>query len=127
MTIAQQLKIKHFPFFIKDKNRKEIYREDSDGFWNKREYDSNGNLIYCENSNGSWIKREYDSNGKVIYYGNSNGYWIKREYDSNGDEIYYENSNGYIKDNRPKQVVEVTLEEIAAKLGINVEQLRIKE
>ena len=50
MTIAQQLKIKEFPFRIKDSNGKEIYFEDSDGFWYKKEYDSNGNKIYFENS-----------------------------------------------------------------------------
>ena len=85
MTIAQQLKIKDFPFVINDKN---------------------GNRIYCEYSDGFWRKREYDAHGK---------------------EIYYENSDGFIRDYRPKQVVEVTLEDIADKLGIKVEQLRIKD
>lgn len=84
MTIAQQLKIKHFPFVIKDKDGNEIYWETSDG------------------------------------------YWSKYEYDVNGIEIYWENSDGVIRDNRPK-IVEVSLEEIAAKLGINVTQLRIKD
>jgi len=32
MTIAQQLKVKDFPFTIKDKQGKEIYWEDSDGY-----------------------------------------------------------------------------------------------
>ncbi len=32
MTIAQQLKIKEFPFEIKDSNGKEIYYEDSSGY-----------------------------------------------------------------------------------------------
>ena len=72
-TIAQQLNVKEFPFEIKDKN---------------------GNLTYVENSNGYWEKSEYDSNGKEIYYENSNGSWCKREYDSNGNEIYFEDSNG---------------------------------
>jgi hypothetical protein len=106
MTIAQQLKVTDFPFFIKDKNGNVIYWETISGYWRKKEYDSNGKEIYCEHSDGSWIKREYDSNGK---------------------EIYYENSLGYIEDNRPKAIVEVTLEEIAAKMGISIEQLRIKE
>ena len=105
MTIAQQLKIKDFPFEIKDKN---------------------GNQIYWEDSNGYWKKREYDTNGKIIYYEDSNGDWAKFQYDANGKEIYYENSNGLITDNRPK-IVEVTLDEIAAKLGINVNQLKIKK
>jgi hypothetical protein len=125
-TIAQQLKIKEFPFEIKDSNGKEIYCENSEGHWHKREYDSNGNLIYCENSYGYWSKAEYDSNGKEIYYENSNGYWIKREYDSNGKEIYFESSNGIIYDIRPK-TVELTMDDIAKKFGIDVNNLKIKK
>jgi hypothetical protein len=126
MTIAQQFKIKDFPFEIKDKNGKEIYYEDSNGHWIKREYDANSKVIYSENSNGHWIKREYDANSKVIYSEHSDGHWNKCEYDANGKEIYYENSDGEIEDNRPK-IVELTLDEIAAKLGINVNQLKIKK
>ena len=37
-TIAQQLKVKDFPFVIDDKNGNEIYYENSDGYWLKREY-----------------------------------------------------------------------------------------
>jgi len=55
MTIAQQLKIKEFPFQIKDSKGKEIYLENSNGYWEKRKYDSNGNQIYWENSNGAII------------------------------------------------------------------------
>ena len=57
MTIAQQLKIKEFPFEINDSNGKVIYFETSTGFWIKREYDDNGNLIYWENSNGRIIDK----------------------------------------------------------------------
>lgn len=57
ITIAQQLKIKEFPFEIKN---------------------SKGNIIYFENSNGYWAKREYDSNGNQIYYENSNGIIIDK-------------------------------------------------
>ena len=81
MTIAQQLKIKDFPFEIEDKNGNEIYFEDSNGYWWKMEYDSDGNQIYFENSYGDWDKKEYDSDG---------------------NQIYFENSYGYIEDNRPK-------------------------
>ena len=104
-TIAQQLKIKEFPFQIKDSNGKEIYYEDSNGYWSKLEYDSNGNRIYHENSDG---------------------YWSKREYDSNGNRIYWENSNGTIKDTRPK-TVELTMYDIAKKFGIDVNNLKIKK
>ena len=105
MTIAQQLKIKDFPFIIKDKNGDELYGEDTDGYWVKREYDANGNQIFRENSDGDWTKSEYDAYGNIISY---------------------ETSEGVIKDYRPK-TVEVTLQDIADKLGINLEQLRIKE
>jgi hypothetical protein len=125
-TIAQELNIKKFPFNINDENGKEIYFENSDGMWHKSEYDSNGNEIYYENSNGYWHKSEYDSNGNKIYYENSNGYWWKAEYDSKGNIIYYEDSKGCIEDERPKKV-ELTLDEIANKFGINVKDLRIKD
>jgi hypothetical protein len=147
MTIAQQLKITEFPFIIKDKNGnqiysetsnnywckhqydqngKEIYFEASNGYWEKYEYDQNGNRIYFEDSIGYWSKRQYDQNGKVIYYERSNGYWEKYEYDQIGNRIYFESSNGNITDNRPK-VVELTLDEIAKKLNIDVNLLKIKK
>jgi hypothetical protein len=105
-TIAQFLKVKDFPFTIKDKD---------------------GNQIYYECSDGYWIKREYISNGKEIYCENSHGYWTKREFDLNKNMIYFEDSNGTIYDNRPKPVVEMTLQEIADKLGMDVKSIRIKE
>jgi len=63
MTIAQQLKIKDFPFIIKDKNGNEIYHENSDGFWCKKEFDTNGKKIYHEYSTRYWWKSERDANG----------------------------------------------------------------
>jgi hypothetical protein len=83
-TIAQQLKIKEFPFQIKDSNGNLIYWEDQDGYWSKTEFESNGNLIYCEDS------------------------------------------DGYILDLRPK-TVELTMDEIAKKFGIDVNNLKIKK
>jgi hypothetical protein len=71
----------------------------------------NGNLTYFERLDGYWVKREYDSQGNLIYFQRSDGFWVKREYDSKGNEIYYENSNGTIIDKRPKpcenKVVEI--------------------
>ena len=80
-TIAQQLKIKKFPFEIKDDNDNLIYYEDSDGYWRKREFDDANNPVYCEFSAGWWWKGEYDDKGYLIYS---------------------EHSNGYISDKRPK-------------------------
>jgi hypothetical protein len=105
MTIAQQLKIKEFPFFIKNHNGYEIYYESESGFWIRREKDSNDNQTYAENSDGFWCKSEFDSNGK---------------------RTYYEDSDGMIEDNRPKPV-ELTMDEIAKKLGIDVTLLKIKK
>jgi hypothetical protein len=99
ITIAKQLKIKEFPFEIKDSNGKEIYWEDSNGYWSKREYDSEGNRIYFENSNG---------------------YWVKSEYDSKGNRIYYEDSDGAITDNRPKTDVQKVIE-LLTKEGLIVD------
>lgn len=114
-TIAQQLGIKDFPFEIMDKNGKQIYWEDSNGFWVKYEYDSNGKLIYSETSKGYWVKWEYDSNGNEIYWENSRGYWAKWEYDSDGNRIYAENSVGVVIDNRPKPSCEGKVVEIDGK------------
>ena len=99
MTIAQQLKIKEFPFTIKD---------------------SNGNQIYYEGSSGNWSKREYDSNGEEIYYENSTGNWSKKEYDSKGNRIYYENSDGIIINKRPNSEVQKAIE-LLTKEGLIVD------
>ena len=125
MTIAQQLKVKDFPFEIKDIKGKLIYTESSKGYWYKYEYDAKGNRIYYEDSNGFWIKYEYDAKGNLIYFEVSKGYWEKREFDANGNEIYYESSKGEIIDTRPK--VTLTMLEIAAKFGISVDKLQIKK
>ena len=99
MTIAQQLKVTKFPFVIKNDAGNQIYWEESDGWWYKREIDDKGQEIYFENSYGWWSKREFDDKGNVIYYEN--------------------NSNGVIKDNRPNVVPEYTMEELENQLGFN--------
>jgi hypothetical protein len=60
-TIAQQLYIKKFPFSIKDDDENEIYYEDSGGYWQKWQYNSNGNPIYFEDSDGVIAERQYDA------------------------------------------------------------------
>ena len=99
MTIAKQLKIKEFPFIIKDSEGKEIYYEDSNGYWEKREFDSEGNKIYYEDSKG---------------------YWEKREFDSEGNRTYVENSKGAIIDKRPKTDVQKAIE-LLTKEGLLVD------
>jgi len=54
-TIGQQIKwdFKTNGFLeIRNKNGNLIYLEDSDGYWEKYEYDSQGHRIYFETSNG---------------------------------------------------------------------------
>ena len=67
-----------------------------------------------------------DSNGYVIYHENSNGFWWKSELNSNGNKIYFEDSYGTIVDNRPK-IVELTMDDVAKKFGIDVNNLKIKK
>jgi len=90
MTIAQQLKIKKFPFIIKDSDDSIIYYESSDGYWVKYEYDSYGNIIYLESSSNYWIRYEYDSNDNIIYCEDS--------------------EFGVLKDNRPKSEIQKAIE-----------------
>ena len=66
-TIAQQLNVTEFPFEIKDKNGKQIYWENSNGWWYKSKFDSSGREIYFENSYGKIIdNRPKGCEGKVI-------------------------------------------------------------
>lgn len=65
--------------------------------------DKDGNYLYWENSNGVWQKSEFDSRGNLIYLEDSNGWWQKSEYDSQGNCIYRESSDGVIIDYRTSQ------------------------
>ena len=67
-----------------------------------------------------------DSHGNLLYFEDSTGTWMKREYDSRGNLVYIEDSIGRIVDIRPKQV-ELTMDQIAEKFGIDVSQLKIKK
>jgi len=124
MTIAQQLNVKDFPFEIKDKQGNQIYKEWSDGSWVKREYNANGYQTRFEDSTGFWWKKEYNANSQSIGFENSDQYWNKSQYDANGNQIYFETSTGFIIDNRPKQV-ELTMDEIATKFGVDVSLIKI--
>jgi len=87
------------------------------GQWLNWDFEANGNLeiqdkngrqLYIEHSNGYWEKRLYDSNRYRIrtYREDCSGFWEKCEYDSQGNKVYCENRNGVIKDNRTPEVIE---------------------
>ena len=44
-------------------------------------YDTNDSNIYFEYSNGFWVKREYNTNGNILYYENSYGEIIDNRYE----------------------------------------------
>lgn len=74
---------------------REEYWENSDGMWEKSQYDENHNLVYWEDNEGSWAKIQYDGKGNVVYAEDSEGYWTKYEYDEQGRNIRYVTSDDY--------------------------------
>jgi len=48
---------------VYNKNRDNIYREMSDGSWERRIYNKNNNQTYYEDSYGNCCRREYNSEG----------------------------------------------------------------
>ena len=136
------IEVRQSNFEVYNEKGNQIYYEDSNGFWFKKEYDEKGNLIYYENSNGYWSKSEYDERDNLIHYEDSDGYWSKRkydernnttcyedsdgfwfknEYDEKGNLIYREDADGYVVD---KRIKELTIEEIERLLGYRI---KIKE
>lgn len=122
-----------------DSNGNRIYFEDSDRYWIKSEYDSDGNRTYLKNSKGYWSKNEYDSNGEEIYYENSESGIIKdtrpkvsEVHISMADikESVYKVASAdiiiSIQRTTPVDKIELTMDEIAKKFGINVNLLTIK-
>ena len=45
-------------------------------------YSKEGNKLYLENSDGYWQKLEYDNDGNKIYYENSNGFIEDNRFDN---------------------------------------------
>jgi len=89
-----------FPIVIRDASGKETYFEGGDGYWIKREYDTNGNQTHGARE-GFWCNSQYDVNGNETHYETSNDFWSKREWDAKGNLTYYEDSEG-IKKGTPK-------------------------
>ena len=60
---------------IRNKMNRVMYWEAPDGWWEKINYDENGNKIYSEVIGGHWKKWQYDEMGNLIYTEDSNGEW----------------------------------------------------
>ena len=74
MTIAQQIKWDfeaNGDLQIRDKNSNLIYFEDSDGFWVKQEYDSQGKVIYIKDSKGYLVdnRPKHCENKEIVIEG----------------------------------------------------------
>ena len=99
-----------------------------------RTKDSKGNVIHYKASDGYEYWREFDEKSNVIHYKDSTGFEVWTEFDEKDNEIYYKNSKGdeYWYDSRgklisnPNLVTELTLEQIAEKFNVKVENLKIK-
>jgi len=103
-----------------------IYYQDSDGYEEKWTRDTNNNIICYKDSNGFYIQYIRDANNNIIYYEDSYKNYYKKEYDNNNELIYHETSGkGVILDKRNKIVI--TLDEIAKKFGVSVDNLKIKK
>ena len=97
--------------------------------------DSKGNLIHYKKSDGCEYWREFDKNNNIIHYKVSDGYESWKEFDKNNNKIHYKNSNGYetwydSKGNEipnPNQTKEISMDEIAQLLKIDVKNLKIKK
>lgn len=85
---------KTYPIVKYNEAGQEIYREEANGYWVKREYDYKGRQIYWETNRGGWAKHQYDENDNETYYENSDGFWFKCEYNDKGFKTYYEDSDG---------------------------------
>ena len=116
LSIAQRLGIfNKFPFQIVNNNGYIVYDECVLGIWSERSYDEKGNQLTFKDSNGRSWERTYDEKGNSLTFKDSNGTSWEKTYDEKGNCLTFKHSNGTLHDYRPK--VELTLDEIAEKLG----------
>ena len=64
-------------------------------------FNAAGKQVYYENSKGYWARREYNEADQEVYVQTCTGYWHKCEYNDEGKQFYFENSLGTVRDNRP--------------------------
>ena len=62
-----------FPIEIRDSNGKATYFEDSDGYWERFEYNAEGRPTYSENIDEFWQKWGRSTNGRLTSLKNSDG------------------------------------------------------
>ena len=62
-----------FPIEIKNAIGKATYFEDSDGYWEICEYDTDGNRTYFKDSYDYWEKYKRSTNGRLTSFKNSDG------------------------------------------------------
>ena len=103
--------VRKFPIVEYNEAGLEIYREEENGYWVKREYDEKGRQTYWETNRGGWAKHQYDEAGREIYYENSDGFWFKATYNENGFRTFYEDSTGKIWPGKEYVVVDDVIQE----------------
>ena len=118
-SIAEYLKIKIFPFVIKNEKSEIIYKETELNVWVRYEYDDNGQITCREDSEfnvekSTYCSRgllktkegivygleystlyEYDANANLISEKSDSGYWKRYDYDSNNNLIALLDSDDY--------------------------------
>jgi len=62
-----------FTIEIRDSNGKATYFEDSDGYWERFEYNAEGRPTYSENIDEFWQKWGRSTNGRLTSFKNSDG------------------------------------------------------
>ena len=66
LSNGKELDIK-YPIELKDKDGRVVYSENSNGYWEKREYDTDDNAVYHEDYSGfGWKKEPKDSPNKEL-------------------------------------------------------------
>lgn len=59
LTLEELTKYMEYPIRLFDKNHNEIYFENDNGFWQRREFDKNNSMIYAEDSFGNITNSRY--------------------------------------------------------------------
>lgn len=78
-------------------NISSVKYESPSGYWEKYEYNSNGNKIKHESSYGYWEKWKYNNKGNKIKYKNSNKRWKVWKYDKNNKLIDFKTNKEIIE------------------------------